>query len=146
MSRTKQLFILGVVLVITGACLYFTPSGVRESNIQGTQNSLTIRAWTDASYSFGSSKWMFLYQSSFGSMLEANLDFPFPYFPVNPGVAERLCGEPILITVCTTTGHSEMEGRLLSATLEASYTWNGLEIRVSEANPAYVVLSFKPLF
>jgi hypothetical protein len=145
MSRTTQLIILGLVLVIAGACLYFTPSNVQESNIQGTQNSLTIRAWTDASYSFGSSKWMFLYQPSFGSTHEANLDVLFPYFPVNPSVAERLHGEPILITACTTTSHSEMEGRLLSATTEASYTWNGLEIRVSEANPAYVVLLFKPL-
>jgi hypothetical protein len=88
---------------------------------------------------------MFLYQSSFGSTHVVNLDFPFPYFPVNPSVAERLQGEPILITACTTTGQNEMEGRLLNATLEASYTWNGLEITVSEANPAYVVLSFKSL-
>lgn len=146
MFRTRLLVILGLVLVIGGTCLFFILSRIQESNTQGTQNSLTILAWNDALYSFGSSKWMFLYEPSFNSAHDAvNLNFPFPYFPINPSQLERLHGEPILTTSCTITGQNEMEGRYLSATAGASYTWNGLEITVTEVGPAYVVLSFKPL-
>jgi hypothetical protein len=106
---------------------------------------LTIQAWSDASYSFGSSKWMFLYEPSFGSSFEGNFSFPFPYFSINPSEAERLYGKSVLITACITVGQSWEEGRNLIATVGASYTWNGLEIKVSEANPAYAVLLFKPL-
>ena len=111
----------------------------------GNQTTLTVWAWSDASYSFGSSKWMFLYEPSFGSPHEAYLSFPFPFFSINPSEAERLQGEPILITACTTTSQNEMEGRNLDATAGASYTWDGIEITVPIANTYYVVLAFKPL-
>jgi hypothetical protein len=118
---------------------------IQESNIQDTQNSLTILAWNDASYTFGSSKWMFLYETSFGSTHTVNLGFPFPYFPISPSESERLRGKPILITSCSTTGQDGMVGTLLDATVGTSRNWNGLEVTVSEATPAFVVLSFKPL-
>jgi hypothetical protein len=131
------LIILGSLFVIVGTCIYFAAP---------TQNSLIALAWNDASYSFGSSKWTFLYVPSFDSAHRVvNLDFPFPYFSINPGALERLHSERILMTACTTTGQNEVEGRLLNATLAASYSWNGLEITVSEVNPTYVVLSLKSL-
>jgi hypothetical protein len=154
MVEKKKPILLGVVsvivFVILGAVLYFTPSNARNSSyvqdsFNGYNTGLTIQAWSDASYSFGSSNWMFLYEPSFGSSFEANFSFTFPYFPINPSVAQMLGGQPILISVLRTMGQSEMEGRLLNATAGASYTWDGLEIRVSEVNPAYVVLLFKPL-
>lgn len=145
MSRTMLLIVLGLMLVIGGACLYFVLPRTQEPNIQGTHDSLTILAQNDASYTFGSSKWMFLYEPLFGlNPAPANLNFPFPYFPINPTQSERLRGKPILIISCSTTSQSEMTGTLLDATLGTSYNWNGLEITVSEANPAYVMLSFKP--
>jgi hypothetical protein len=88
---------------------------------------------------------MFLYEPSFGSSFEGNFSFPFPYFSISPSEAERLYGQPVLTTACITVGQSGEEGRMLIATVGASYTWNGLEITVSEANPVYVVLLFKPL-
>ena len=145
MSRTMLLVILGSMLVIGGTCLYFVPSMIQESNIQDTQNSLTILAWNDASYDVGSSKWMFLYEPSFGSANYVNLSFRFPFFPINPSELERLRGKPILILSCNTTSQNDYVGTLLDATLGTSYNWNGLEVTVSEASPAYVVLSFKPL-
>lgn len=146
MSRTMLLIALGLMLVIGGTCLYFVPFKTQEPNIQGTQDSLTILAQNDASYTFGSSKWMFLYEPLFGSTpARANLSFPFPYFSINPSESERLRGKPILIISCSTTGQDGMVGTLLDATLGTSYNWNGLEVTVSEASPAYVVLLFKPL-
>jgi hypothetical protein len=111
----------------------------------GNQTSLTIWAWSDASYSFGSSKWMFLYEPSFGSSHEAYLSFPFPFFSINPSQAERISGQPILISALSTVGLSEIEGRYLNATAGASYIWDGMEITVPIANTYYVVLAFKPL-
>lgn len=139
MSRTKKLVILCVVVVVLGAVLYFTPPHAQNSS------ELTIQAWSDASYSFGSSKWLFLYYPSFGSSHELYFSFPFPFFLIISSEAERLHGQPVLETACTTVGQNETEGRRLIATGGASYTWSGLEIIVSEANPAYVVLLFKPL-
>jgi hypothetical protein len=145
MSRTILLVILGIMLVTVGTCLFFVPSGIQETNTQGAQNTLTVLAWNDASYSFGSNKWMFFYEPSFGSSSELNMVFPFPFFPINPGESLRLSGKPILITAISTTGQKGMLGTLLNATFGTSYNWNGLEVAVSEANSAYVVLSFKLL-
>jgi hypothetical protein len=102
------------------------------------------RLGIDASYSFGSRKWMFLYEPSSDSSFESNLSFSFPYFPINPSESERLSGEPVLITACSTAGDSEMEGRLLNATTGASYTWDRMEITVATANPFNAVSVFKP--
>jgi hypothetical protein len=145
MSRTMLLIILGSMLVMGGTCLYFVPSRTQESNIQDTQNSLTILAWNDASYTFASNTWMFLYEPSFGSAHYVNLSFRFPFFPINPSELEKLRGKPILIISCNTISQYDYVGTLLDATLGTSYNWNGLEVTVSEASPAYVVLSFKPL-
>jgi hypothetical protein len=145
MSRTMLFTVLGLMLVIGGTCLYFIPSGTQESSIQGNQDSLTVLAWNDASYSFGSSKWMFLYEPSFGSSYESDMVFPFPFFPINPGESLRLSGKPILVMAIATSSQKEMTGTLLNATFGTSYNWNGLEVTVSKASPAYVMLSFKPL-
>jgi hypothetical protein len=145
MSRTMLLIILGLMLVMGGTCLYFVPSRTRESNIQGTQDSLTVLAWNDASYSNNSTKLEFFYSPSFGSPHQSNMSFPFPFFPMNPSEAEMHGGKPVLLLVAETAERDDREGTVLNATLGTSYNWNGLEIRVSDANPAYVVLSFKPL-
>lgn len=151
MSRTKRLLIfLGAVFVTLGAVLFFAPPNARNSSyvqtsFDGNNSELTIQAWSDASYTFSSSKWMFLYEPSFGSSHEEDLSFPFPFFPINPDEAERLGGQPVLTIACSTLGDSQMEGSLLIATVGALYSWNRLELRVSEANPTFVVLSFIPL-
>lgn len=113
-------------------------------SVVNDQTRLPVLAWSDTSISFGSNTWMFLYQPSFDSGHQEYLNFPFPFFSTNPSQDERLIGQPILISVMTTVGQSEMEGRLLNATSGASYTWDGMEIAVVIANPYYVVLEFRP--
>jgi len=114
----------------------------------GNQTTLTVWAGSDASYSFGNSKWIFLYEPSFGSWHDLYLrylKFPPPFHSTDPSEAERISGQPILDSFLSTVGQSQTDARYLNATAGASYTWDGMEIGVPISNPYYVVLEFKPL-
>jgi len=158
MTKKMLIFlcILGLLMISTGAVLYFIPPHAQSSSSvnpfqdysdNSTYPVLVVRAWNDASYSFGSRTWMFLYEPSFDSPSEgSNLSFPFPYFSYNPGVDKILGGKPILMDVCQISGQAQLEGGFMNATTGTSYNWDGvMEITVAVANPSVVFLVFKPL-
>jgi len=138
MSRTKKLIILGVVFVTLGAILYFTlPHPFSRYNTE-----LTVQAWSETSYSFGPTRWMFFYSPNWNEAPQSlKIRFPFPEFaPENVHI-----NQPILLLACSTVGNNGTQSSTgLGATAGASYTWNGVEMTVSEVNPTNVVLLFKP--
>jgi hypothetical protein len=142
------LCILGVLVVVIGAVLYFALPYAQSSSSSSKSNTLpelTVQAWSDASYGFGSRKWEFLYEPSFGAVYELNMSFPFPFFPMNPSEAEMYAGKPVLLTVCTTSGVTQMDGTLLNATVGTSRSLDGMEITVATANSSNAVLVLKTL-
>jgi hypothetical protein len=132
MSRVKQLILLGMVLAIMeGTFFYFafTENGYTE---------LTVQALNDASYSLGSNKWIFFYLGGNGtSHEESTLNFPFPFWSIQPGLTN------ILLVYATTnqTGVDRME---MPSTRGDMDIVNGLEIIVHESSPDFVVLWLKP--
>jgi hypothetical protein len=66
MSRAKAFILPGVMLF-----LYFAVTGVPNPHDGFTE--LTIQAFNDASYSFGSEKWMFFYCSKETQLLARRL-------------------------------------------------------------------------
>jgi hypothetical protein len=140
MSRTKKLVILGgIVLVTLGAVLYFTP----PHPVSAYNTKLIIQAWSQTSYSFGSTKWLFFYSPNWNDAPRSlKTHFQFPAFaPANVPL-----NQPILLLAFSAVDGSGTESSTgLGATVGASYTWNGVVMTVSEVNSASVVLSFKPL-
>jgi hypothetical protein len=151
----KLLAILGILVIVIGAFLYFaypkaqsSSSSVQDNSNSNTFPRLTVQAWNDASYSIGSRKWEFLYEPSYDSPFLSNSNLhDFSFFPVNPSDAERHSGKPTLIIACvsaTTLGATEVDGTLLSVTAGASESLDGMGITVAIANPFNVTLVLKP--
>jgi len=139
LARTKKLIILSLVFVTLGAALYFTLPHL-FSRYDPTE--VTVQAWSMATYSFGSTKWMFFYSPNwYAAPQSLKIHFPFAQFaPPNVHL-----DQPILLLAFKSLGSNGTESEAgLAATAGASYTWDGVEMTVSEVNSTYLVLSFKP--
>jgi len=140
-GQIGPIFMNGLTIETTPIQIVIASSNSNSNTFPG----LTVQAWNDASYSFGSRKWEFLYEPSFDSSFESSMNFPFPFFPMNPSEAEMYCGKPVLLTVCVTSGVTQMDGTVLNATAGTSCSLDGMEITVASANPSNAVLVLKTL-
>jgi hypothetical protein len=122
MSRTKKLIVLGVMVAIIGSFVYFAPRIM--SFIQSFSNSytkLTVQTGLyGGSYDIGTNKWL------------------FSYYP-----AYTVAGLPVSASLDITDIAGNYK-QLLDIAVGTSLTWDGLEIKVSEIYPAYLVLLVKP--